>query len=71
MSGFDFLDEVQRRAGTPIKGLVLTGNTSGEVAKLSTESGWSVLYKPIKLTSLVAAIETLDGAAGIRPLRAI
>lgn len=56
MNGVELLDAIQERVQKPIKAVLLTGDTSpGQVAAFRA-SRWTVLYKPVNLPQLLAAI---------------
>ena len=56
-NGIEFLDAVQRRATKQIKAVVLTGDTAASQIKMMQSTPWQVLFKPVDLDSLLAAIE--------------
>ena len=60
MNGFALLDGIEQRAGKPIRAVLLTGDTSPESAALMQSSRWPVLFKPIDLDQLLAAISAQD-----------
>ena len=55
--GIEFLDAVQQRATKPVKAVVLTGDTAVNRIEMMRSSSWQVLFKPVALASLLAAIE--------------
>jgi PAS domain S-box-containing protein len=57
MNGVRLLDAIQKRSKTPIMAVVLTGNTAPDQIEMIRSSGWKVLYKPVNLPTLLAAIE--------------
>ena len=56
MNGREFLDALQRRALQPIRGAILTGDTSAERVELATSSNWTVIFKPVDLSGLLSTI---------------
>lgn len=56
INGLEFLEIVQQRSTTPIKAVILSGDTSPDQIKLNPATGWTVLHKPIELEQLLAAI---------------
>jgi PAS domain S-box-containing protein len=60
MNGVQLLGAIQQRSNKPIKAVVLTGNTAPDQIEMIQSSGWKVLYKPIDLPTLLAAIEEQD-----------
>lgn len=56
-NGIQLLDAIQLRTMRPLKALVLTGDTSPERIETTQASRWTVLFKPIDLPRLLAAIE--------------
>jgi DNA-binding NtrC family response regulator len=61
--GIEFLDAVQQWATKPVKAVVLTGDTAVNRIEMMRSTSWPVLFKPVDLASLLAAIE----ARGSRP----
>jgi CheY-like chemotaxis protein len=60
MNGVQLLGAIQQRSETPIKAVVLTGNTAPDQIEMIQSSGWKVLYKPADLPTLLSAIEEQD-----------
>ncbi|MCF8179512.1 MAG: PAS domain S-box protein [Sulfuritalea sp.] len=60
LNGIEFLDAVQKRATLPIRAVVLTGDTSANKIEMMRSNSWRVLFKPVELKSLLAAIESRD-----------
>jgi PAS domain S-box-containing protein len=57
MDGVQLLDAIQRNSAEPLKAVVLTGNASpDQIARLQS-SRWKVLFKPIGLPKLLAALD--------------
>ena len=56
MDGLHLLDAMQQAAARPIKGVLLTGDTSPERVKQAQASGLTVVFKPIDLPRLLAAM---------------
>ncbi len=56
LNGLEVLDAIQLRSASPIRAVLLTGDTSPERIRLTASSPWPVLYKPINLTSLLTLI---------------
>ncbi|HEX8987310.1 MAG TPA: ATP-binding protein [Rhodocyclaceae bacterium] len=56
MNGGDFLDAVHRRAGRPIRAVLLTGDTFLDADSRSRFGEWKVLFKPVDLEDLLAEI---------------
>ncbi|MBS1230812.1 MAG: hypothetical protein H6R17_4089 [Proteobacteria bacterium] len=55
-TGVEFLAAIGQRSTRPFKAVILTGDTSRERVAESELSGWPVLFKPIKLATLLSAI---------------
>ena len=55
-TGVEFLAAIRQRSTKPFKAVILTGDTSRERIAESKRSGWPVLFKPIKLSTLLSAI---------------
>jgi DNA-binding NtrC family response regulator len=62
LNGKEFLDALQQRSRKAIRAVILTGDTSPERIDLAQSSRWTVLFKPVDLPKLLAAIESEDGA---------
>lgn len=56
MHGIDFLNEIRKRRGQPIRGALLTGETSSEFMTMATASGWPILFKPLQPDLLSKAL---------------
>ncbi|MBU0620672.1 MAG: PAS domain S-box protein [Gammaproteobacteria bacterium] len=56
LTGAAFLQEMQRRAGKPIKGIIVTGETSSKFIEGIAGLPWPVLHKPVNFSRLVAAL---------------
>ena len=55
-TGVEFLAAIRQRSTKPFKAVILTGDTSRERIAESKCSGWPVLFKPVKLATLLSAI---------------
>ena len=62
LSGIELLDALQRRTSKPIKAVVLTGDTAAGRIDEMRSAPWPVLFKPINLDCLIAAIEAQDAS---------
>jgi CheY-like chemotaxis protein len=58
LTGAQFLQEMQRRAGAPIKGVIVTGETSSTFIEGIAGLPWPVLHKPINYAKLTAALSS-------------
>ena len=56
LNGVQFLAAIRQHSTKPFKAVILTGDTSRERIEESKLSGWPVLFKPIKLATLLSAI---------------
>lgn len=56
LNGSQLLDAIQKRSPELIKAVLLTGDGSSSRIELTQSSGWPVLFKPIDLEKLVAAM---------------
>jgi len=61
LNGKEFLEILQQRSGKALRAVILTGDTSPERIGLAQSSRWKVLFKPVDLPKLLAAIESEDG----------
>ena len=57
MDGLQLLDSIQSNSAEPIKAVLLTGNTSTGQISILQSCRWEVLFKPVDLPTLLAAIE--------------
>ncbi|CAG1001709.1 partial Aerobic respiration control sensor protein ArcB, partial [Rhodocyclaceae bacterium] len=63
LNGVELLDAIQGRVQKPIKAVLLTGDTApGQVAAFRA-SRWTVLYKPVSLPQLLAAIREQEAGS--------
>lgn len=62
LSGIEFLDTVQRQQTKPIKAVLMTGDTAIKRIEMMRSTHWQVLFKPVDLAQLLAAIEAQDSA---------
>ena len=60
MSGLQFLDAVQQRSAIPINAVLLTGETSPARITQAVSSRWRVLFKPVDLPRLLAAMKARE-----------
>jgi len=58
LTGAQFLQEMQRRAGKPIRGVIVTGETSSKFIEGIAGLSWPVLHKPISYAKLAAALSS-------------
>jgi CheY-like chemotaxis protein len=56
LSGLQFLETMQRKQQTPIRAVVVTGETSSQFINGVTGSPWPVLYKPVNSAKLVSCL---------------
>lgn len=56
LTGADFLHEMRRRSGRPIRGVLVTGETSSSFIEGIAGLPWPVLHKPINYDKLAAAL---------------
>ena len=60
LNGIEFLDALRQRLAKPVKAVLLTGDTSSAQITTTESLPWAVLFKPISLPRLLAAIESQD-----------
>ncbi len=56
LTGLNFLVAVQQRQQTPIRAVVITGETSSQFISSVTDSPWPVLHKPVNYAKLVSSL---------------
>jgi DNA-binding NarL/FixJ family response regulator len=61
-SGVELLNALQRQTSKRIKAVVITGDTASSRIDEMSSTPWPVLFKPIDLDCLIAAIEAQDSA---------
>jgi len=67
-NGLQLLDEIQKRSGRAIKGILMTGETSPGRMELALASRWKILLKPTGLASLLSAMsDVASGVDGVEP----
>lgn len=67
LNGIELLDAIRRLRGAPIRGLIVTGDTSIEQIDAFAAAGWPVLHKPIDPQQLLERMARMwrdDGRAG-------
>ena len=65
MNGVEFLEAMERRSSTPVKALIVTGDTSASLVSSFRSLRWKVLHKPIEAAKLLSAVAGL--CAGEEP----
>lgn len=56
MDGIRYLGAVQQHSKSPLRAVVLTGDTSADRIEMTKSYGWTVLFKPVDLPKLILAI---------------
>ena len=56
LTGLEFLKKVQQKKQTPIRAVVLTGETSSQFISSVSDSPWPVLHKPINYAKLASGL---------------
>jgi CheY-like chemotaxis protein len=62
LSGVEFLNNLQQRATRPIRAVLLTGDTAIDRIEMMRSTSWTVLFKPVGLSSLLSAIGSQGSA---------
>ena len=57
-NGLQLLDAIAQRSSTPIKAVLLTGETAPDRVAQAASSRWPVLFKPANLSKLLAAMKS-------------
>ena len=57
-NGLQLLDAIAQRSTTPIKAVLLTGETAPDRVAQAASSSWPVLFKPANLSKLLAAMKS-------------
>lgn len=64
LNGIEFLNRLRRQSARPIHAVLMTGDTSGNFIRESTDLDWPVLYKPVNVSQLLASLAAQLSAAG-------
>lgn len=59
IGGVELLDAIQHRLARPIKGLIITGDTSTDSVEALASSQWTVFHKPVEPLRLISAIASM------------
>ena len=59
ISGVELLDTIQHRLAHPIKGLIITGDTSTDSVEALASSQWTVFHKPVEPLMLISTIASM------------
>lgn len=60
INGVELLNALQARSPVPLRAILLTGDTEPGRIDMVRRSGWPMLFKPVNLPALVAALADLD-----------
>ena len=60
-NGVQAIREIGRKAGRPVPGIILTGDTDPERLREARQSGCILMHKPVSLGSLKHAVASLAG----------
>ena len=58
LSGIDFLELLQRRQMTPLRAVLVTGETSSQFISSITHSQWPVIHKPVDFDKLALTLNS-------------
>ena len=61
LNGLQFLESVQQKQQTPIRAVILTGETSSQFISSVSDSHWPVLHKPINFARIAASLHSFAG----------
>jgi CheY-like chemotaxis protein len=59
LNGIQLLDAIQQRSPLAINAVLVTGETSPERIEMASSAHWKVLFKPVELSGLLAAMEAV------------
>jgi ActR/RegA family two-component response regulator len=54
LSGLQFLETLQRQRQTPLRAVIVTGETSSQFINSISNAPWPILHKPVNYAKLVA-----------------
>lgn len=60
ITGIQFLDQLRQKQGKPLRAVLLTGDTSPAFISAVQNSNWTVLYKPVNLSQILAQLSVQD-----------
>jgi PAS domain S-box-containing protein len=56
LNGIQFLQEMSQTLGQPVKGIIVSGDTSTAFAREIKNSDWSVIYKPANVAEIITRL---------------
>lgn len=56
LNGLQFLNQLRQKLGTPINGLLMSGDTSPAFIRETKDCGWPVLSKPVNTSRLISSL---------------
>lgn len=59
-NGIEFLSRMEERYGSPLRAIIITGDTSSATIAALARDHWIILYKPVDPKRLIAAIDAFD-----------
>lgn len=60
LNGIQFLETMQQKQNSPVRAVILTGETSSHFINRISDSPWPVLHKPVNLTRLASGLKILS-----------
>ena len=57
INGLQLLEQIQQRYTRPINAVLLTGDTSPQQLEITKLSRWQVLFKPVTMSRILAALK--------------
>ena len=57
LNGIQFLETMQQKQNSPVRAIILTGETSSHFINSISDSPWPVLHKPVNLTRLASSLK--------------
>ena len=57
LNGIQFLETMQQKQNSPVRAVILTGETSSHFINSISDSPWPVLHKPVNLTRLASSLK--------------
>lgn len=71
LTGLQFLQQLSLKFDSPIRAVMMTGDTKAEFIQAAAQTPWGVLHKPISMGKLMKALKQSENRTGDRTLSLI
>ena len=58
LNGIEFLERLRRKLNTPVKAVIMTGETSSAFVRDTANCAWPVQHKPVTISKLIDSLRT-------------